>query len=97
MPTIEYLTKKLKELHDNCPYLDIKYEYKNHLNTHVIDVRPKEFFENDEHYVSAQLSLEDKFEELFPMEEILFITDNGLISIDQPILVLNAHILDDFF
>ncbi|AXP80914.1 hypothetical protein CJ739_1829 [Mariniflexile rhizosphaerae] len=96
MTSIDYLIKKLKELHANCEFLDIKYEYKKYLNTHIIDVRPKEFFETDTFYVASQLSLEDEFEELFPTEEIIFISDNELIEIEKPILILKAIDIREF-
>lgn len=96
MSAINYLTEKLKELHNTCPYIDIKYEYVDYINTHVIDVRPKESFEKDEGYVMAQLNLEEEFEKLFPAEEILFITENKLISIEQPILELESPNISDF-
>lgn len=86
MKSIEYLKDKLRGLHDSCSYLEIKYEYRNYINTHIIEVKPSYCFEDDKQYAIGQISLENEFEELFPDEEILFITENELISVEEPIL-----------
>ncbi|MGH1387517.1 hypothetical protein [Kordia sp.] len=90
MESIKYLKEKLQELHNNCNYVGIKYEYKSVINTHVIDIQPKIIFENDENYVLSQISLEDEFEELFPEEEILFISKDNLISINESIFEIES-------
>ncbi|MBJ2174057.1 hypothetical protein JBL43_07405 [Aureibaculum sp. A20] len=88
MESIDFLKEKLELLHDICPYLEIKYEYRSYINTHIIEVKPIHCFEKDIEYVNGQILLEDDFEESFPDEEILFITDNELISVENPILEL---------
>lgn len=90
MESIKYLIEKLKILHDKCENLNIRYEYKSLLNTHVIDVRPKDVFENEEFYAHLQLSLEDEFENLYPLEEILFISNESLMSIDKAIFEIKS-------
>lgn len=96
MNSVEFLKSKLNKLHESCPYLNIKYEYRSYINTHIIDVRPRESFENDKDYVLFQISLEDEFVELFYDEEILFITeDNKLITVETPILNIEAERIDE--
>lgn len=90
MESITYLKEKLIELHNCCLFLEIKYEYKSYINTHVIDVRPIHSFNSDEKYINEQLNLEKEFELLFPYEDILFITENELVSIKDPILKLGV-------
>lgn len=90
MKSIEYIKKKLQFLHDKFNNLNIGYQYKSFLNTHVIDVRPKDVFENDESYALLQLSIEDEFEELFPQEEIVFVSEDSLISINNPIFEIKS-------
>ncbi|TYQ00421.1 hypothetical protein C7447_1011035 [Tenacibaculum adriaticum] len=90
MKSIYFLKNKLEELYNELSYLEIKYEYRDYINTHIIEVKPIESFSNDKKYVVKQIGLEDIFEETFPDEEILFISDNVLISIENPILELSA-------
>ncbi|MFK5878720.1 MAG: hypothetical protein QM478_04395 [Flavobacteriaceae bacterium] len=88
MKSIDYLKENLKNLHNSCSYLEIKYEYRDYMNTHIIEVKPVHCFSKDEKYAEGQVLLEEKFEELFPEEELLFITKNELISVENPILIL---------
>ena len=88
MNSIDFLKEKLTTLHNAHPYLEIKYEYVNYINTHIVEVKPIHCFESDKLYISQQIKLEDMFEEIYPNEEIVFITENILIQIENPLLKL---------
>ena len=90
MESINFLKDKLSEVYRSLPYLQIRYEYKLNINTHVIEVKPNYCYEKDSNYIDAQLELEDSFEELFVDEEIVFITENELIQVEDPILELGV-------
>lgn len=90
MKSIEFIKNKLEELYSFHSYLEIKYEYRLYLNTHIIEVKPVHCFNSDKEYIFKQIDLEDQFQILFPEEEILFITTNDLIQIERPILELGV-------
>jgi hypothetical protein len=90
MKSIDFLKQELTTIYSSFSYLEIKYEFRKHLNTHVIEVKPTHCFESDKLYIDEQICLEDAFEENYPFEEILFITDNILIQIENPILELGV-------
>ncbi|KFF17343.1 hypothetical protein [Flavobacterium hydatis] len=90
MKSIIFLKEKLSDIFNTHSYLEIQYEYRSQIKTHIIEVKPAHCFESDKKYIDQQISLENSFEELFHNEEILFITENELIQIDQPILKLGV-------
>jgi hypothetical protein len=90
MDSINFLKEGLKELYHSLSYLEIKYEYRISISTHIIEVKPVHCYEKDNLYIQQQIALEDKFSELFPYEEILFMSENVLIQIDEPILELGT-------
>lgn len=90
MTPIKFLTNELNKFYEEFPYIEIRYEYRESINTHIIEVRPEKSFEEDKVVINYQIDLEDDFESIFPSESILFITDNELISIKNPILELGA-------
>ena len=90
MESINFLTEKLHGIFNLHSYLEIKYEYRRYIQTHIIEVKPVHCFESDKQYIDQQINLEELFEELFPEEEILFITENNLIKVEEPILKLGV-------
>ncbi|QEE49595.1 hypothetical protein FUA48_08375 [Flavobacterium alkalisoli] len=90
MESIEFLKKQLNNIYESLPYLEIKYEYKLKINTHIIEVKPIHCYEKDSQYIRQQIVLEELFENMFPDEEILFMSENILIGIDNPILELGT-------
>jgi hypothetical protein len=92
MESIDFLKSKLEELYKALPYLEIRYEHRLSINTHIIEIHPIHCFEKDKDYIDFQIFLENEFENLFIEEEILFITSNELISIQNPIAEFGASI-----
>ncbi|OJX50962.1 MAG: hypothetical protein BGO88_07130 [Flavobacterium sp. 38-13] len=90
MKSIDFLTQKLTELYVLHPYLEIKYEFRNYIDTHIIEVRPLYDFENDVEFIKKQIELEYLFEDKFPGEEIVFLSESKLISIENPIISLGG-------
>ncbi|MFC4723033.1 hypothetical protein ACFO5O_11925 [Geojedonia litorea] len=96
MESITFLKNNLVSLHNVCPYLDIAYEYRDYINTHIIKVKPIECYNSDNLYIDQQISLENEFEDLFPNQEVLFITENELIEIKNPLLELKSNKILDY-
>lgn len=94
MNQVEFIKYKLQSLNNICPYLNIKYEYRVYTDTHIIDIRPQYFFEVDKLYILQQLEIESEFEEKYPYDNIMFISEDSLTRIDNPIFELSAINLD---
>lgn len=88
MDSKKFIIYNLRELYSSLPYLEIRYEYRHDIVTHIIEVKPVHCYDKDRSYVSKQIALEETFEEMFPYEEILFMTENALIQIEKPLLEL---------
>ncbi len=88
--SIKYLRDKLTKLFVAHPYLEIRYEYKNIVNSHIIEVKPIHCFNSDRQYILKQIEIENAFEDNFYGEEIVFITEDSLVKIVTPILSLGV-------
>ncbi len=88
MKSKEFLIKKLKELASKFEDIKIRYEYHQSTYSHLIEVIPLSIFENDKAYMLAEEKLENDFENLFPDEDIVFISEDSLTEIKNPELLL---------
>lgn len=87
MESIEFIKKRLTELHGIFLDIQIRYEYRANTQSHIIEVIPYSFFEGNEEYMSYEYNMEDEFENTFPDENILFISDDSLTEINEPIFL----------
>ena len=81
----EFVKSKLFDLYHKAKGVKIRYEHKKNIYTHIIEVLPIELY-RDEEYMTLEIDLIDEFNKLFPKEEILFISENSLNKITQPLL-----------
>ena len=94
MESNKFIINKLREIYSLLSYLEIRYEYRNDISTHIIEVKPLHCFDKDKSYIAKQIALEEEFETEFPNEEILFMTENVLIQIENPILELGTSFIE---
>ncbi len=94
MDSKNFIISNLKELYKSHSYLEIKYEFRDNITTHIIEVKPVHCYDKDKEYILKQIDLEEEFEQLFPYEEILFMTENILIQIENPILELGTSLIE---
>jgi hypothetical protein len=80
MKSKKFIQKRLKELFDKFNNIKIQYEYNANTATHIIEINPINFFKN-ENYIILEAELEEKFENLFPDQSIIFISENSLSKI----------------
>jgi len=92
--SIIFLKEKLTELYNEHSHLEIRYEYKSIINTHVVEVKPVHCFNSDRQYILKQIEVEDAFENVFFGEDIVFITDESLIKVNNPILSLGVSTIN---
>jgi len=76
----QFIKEKLKEIKKQFPNITFKYEQT--IDVNKIKVTPVELFDSDD-YIEVEEKLSNEFEELFPNEEILFISDNSLTEIEN--------------
>ncbi|MEH0007403.1 MAG: hypothetical protein V6Z82_01605, partial [Flavobacteriales bacterium] len=88
MTAREFIAEKLRELHAKFPQIQIRYEYRMSTQSHLIEVMPLHFFENDEAYAHEEEKIRDEFESLFLPEDILFISEGFLTEIEYADLEL---------
>ena len=84
MTSIDFIINELKSLHNKFTSSNIRYEFSNSSNTHLIEVTPLEFYNSDS-YMECELDLEDNFFRNYPSEDLIFISDQSLSKITNPI------------
>ncbi len=100
MTSIEFIKEKLTQIWNSFPEVQFRYEFKIHTNTHVIEVIPFSFFEGNEEYMRAESDFEYEFEQIFPEEEILFISEGSLTEIlnaEFQIGAINLNFINETF
>lgn len=83
MTAKDYIRQELTRIWNSFPEVQFRYEFKIHTNTHVIEVIPVSFFEENEEYLRLESDFEFEFEQIFPEEEILFISEGSLTEIQN--------------
>lgn len=76
----KFIEEKLKMLFEHFPKANIRYEHRENTNTHLIEITPL-FFYNNERYSIIETEIEDEFESLYPSETIIFISEGSLNKI----------------
>ncbi|WNM19484.1 hypothetical protein [Flavobacterium capsici] len=79
----KFIEEKLKMLFERFPKANIRYEHRESTNTHVVEITPLFFYNNDSYRV-IETEIEDEFEVLFPAETIIFISEDSLNKISNP-------------
>jgi len=79
----DFIEEKLRILASKFIDIQIRYEYRVNTNSHLIEIIPLSFFEGNESYFEKETKLEDEFEQLFPSENIVFISEGSLTVIKK--------------
>lgn len=95
MTSVEFITEELKKLHTNFSSSNIRYELNVYTSTHIIEITPVEFY-NNETYMASELELEDLFLIKYPKENILFISTDSLNKISNPIFEIYCEKIGSF-
>lgn len=78
-----FLKNKLELLSNELDGIMYRYEFRECSQSHIIEITPKEIYENNNFYRDLELKIEKEFENNFPQEEILFVTEGSLIKISN--------------
>ncbi|MEJ7682251.1 MAG: hypothetical protein WKG06_31260 [Segetibacter sp.] len=95
MKPVEFLQIALESISKNFPNVHIKYGYNTIINTHRVELLPISEYRYNSALDEACIPLSFKFREVFPKEEIAFVSSDSKLSIDNPILEFNAPSFED--
>lgn len=77
-----FVIKKLNQLFETIDGIEIRYEYRDYLFTHIIEILPFHVFDSNQEYILFEMEFENEFEKLFRnKEDILFISADSLNEI----------------
>ena len=93
MNPTEFIKIKLHELHSKFEGIKIRYENRKNTNSHIVEVVPLNFFNENKNYMIEEERLENEFETLFPLENIVFVSHNSLTKIKKADLNLGYEII----
>lgn len=68
----------------------IRYEYDKNALVHVVEVLPNEVYHLDSEYIAWENDFYSRFVAQFPLENICFISDDALVGIENPELVIEG-------
>lgn len=97
MTTTDFIYNRLKSISLNFPDICIRYDYQSDRKRHLIEVSPSFVFHNDIDYMKAESDLESEFESLFPLDEIVFISSDSLISIRKVLFEFGPYTMSSKF
>lgn len=81
----DYIIEKINDLVVIFPFLKVSYQIDNYSKSNYIKVLPKESFNNDEDYQKHETNLIIDFITNYPEEEIVFVSEDCLIEVTEPI------------
>ena len=96
MTAREYIVNELNVLVNRFSNITFKYKFDKKDFTHIIFVEPLTEFKGNEEYMIAESDLVYVFDKSFPNENILFISSESLITIDEPDEIIKFRLYFDY-
>ena len=88
MQAKDFIKSELNAFIERVPRTRVRYEYDKNALVHFVEVLPSEVYNSDSDYIQWEDDVYMRFVEAFPTESICFISDNALVGIENPELVL---------
>jgi hypothetical protein len=79
-----FLKEKLENICKKIDGVSIRYEYLSHIHAHIIEITPLSIFNDSNEYMDLEIALEKGFNDLFPKEELVFVSIDSLTKISNP-------------
>lgn len=80
----EYIIKELNNLYRKFSTVQIRYEFDEGVNTHLIEITPLEVY-NSKEFILEEIKITENFENTFGYNQnILFISEESLNKIENP-------------
>jgi hypothetical protein len=83
MNSYEYIISELNKFILEFPKTRVRYEHDYSSETHFIEVVPNEIYHLDNQYIQWESEIFDHFVDIFPEENICFISDDALVGLDK--------------
>jgi len=77
----EHIRKELECLLDKFPQVIVRYEYDAMAEAHFVEVTPSDTYHNDNNYIKQEEDITDRFINLFPTQNICFVSDDSIVGI----------------
>jgi len=90
----DFIENKLQHLIESFPQMKVSYEFDNLSNSHFIEVLPSSEFRENPKYSEYETNLIIDFISKFPNDDIVFVTKNDLIEIENPSFVKKGNLFD---
>lgn len=87
MNSKDFIIQELNLFVEQFPKTRVRYEFDEKALVHVVEVVPNEVYHLDEAYVAWEEQMFSKFIEVFPSENICFISDDALVGIERPVFI----------
>lgn len=81
MNSQEFIIDKLRNLSYKYSDLKIRYEFRANTLSHIIEILPVTFFKTKLEFIVDEVELEKEFEQAYPIENIVFVSENSLTEI----------------
>jgi len=92
MTSTEYIKNKLSQILSQFPEIGCKYEFDAFSASHLIELKPNEIYFSNHSFKEKEVELLSEFIELYPFENITFITDDDLYKIESPIFEKQSQV-----
>lgn len=96
MNSISYLNNELIRIFDKFQNAIIKYEFKSSRNTHLVEITPLDIYQN-ENFINEEIDLMDNFYKKYPEETILFVSEDSMNKVQNPLFLYKKTKLEFCF
>ncbi|MDR1198443.1 MAG: hypothetical protein LBK94_05445 [Prevotellaceae bacterium] len=90
---INYIKKSLTKIHNNFQDIKFKCEFNQASSTYIIEVKPLDIFKKNEEYNEFEYEFTRKFELEYPGFMIMFVSDDSLIKVENPIFEIDYDLV----
>ncbi len=92
MKVKDYIISRINDLVSTFPFFKVSYQIDDYSNSNYIKVTPREYFDNNLEYQKFETELIIDFIDKYPLDEIVFITDDSLIDINNSIYEIEGEL-----
>lgn len=94
MKARDFIENRLQELIENFPQMRVSYKFDILSNSHFIEVLPSKEFRSNSEYSKFETNLIIDFISTYPNEDIVFVTENDLIEVNNPSFIKTGMLYD---
>jgi hypothetical protein len=80
----EFIISELSKMYKSIDNLELRYQNIENEGLHMVEIMPQSIFDSNKDYINLEMDLKDLFIDTFPLEELMFISQNSLTKIDSP-------------